>query len=319
MRKTLLILITLAVVQITSPASAVELIADGGDPLTAMDVGEVTVANDGTNLIVTITIDTGDWQLAESHVHAATALADIPQTKKGNARPGKFDYCDMDPEASVDSPTQHTYTIPLADIGDGVAAGSGDSIVVAVHTAIEYVEIVEVPGAEPIEILHEESAWGEGPEISDGRDWAMYIDYVLEMPDLTISISATDPPANPISSDTPLAFTYTVENIGGEGPAGNSEFDVAGYLSDDDVLDAGDPMILGPGGSSGTYSVWAYHLAVGWSLDNSVTDGNLTAVAAGDYYLIMMVDATDAYPGVAESNEDNNTAMVQLTITAPAP
>jgi len=317
MKKTLLILIVLAVVQITGTASAVELIAGGGNPLKAMDVGEVTITNDATNLIVTIVVDTGPWQLAESHVHLAEAVEDIPQTKKGNARPGKFDYCETDPQATFVSPTQHVYTIPLSDIGDGVASGSGDAIVVAVHTAIEYVEIVEVPGAEPEEILHEETAWGQGEEISEGADWAMYIDYVLAMPDLVGSDIALG--TDPIPANTHLNFDYTVANIAGEGPAGDSVFDVLGYLSSDDVLDAGDFKILGYAGGSGTYSVWTYHLSVGWSAIGYAVDCDLSGFAPGDYYLIMKADATNAYPGVAESNEDNNTKAVPLTIAPAAP
>ena len=81
MKRTLLTVIALALM--AGPALAVDLIADGGDPLTPiMDVGEVTITNDATNLIVTITIDTGDWEFVESHVHAAEAVEDIPQAKK---------------------------------------------------------------------------------------------------------------------------------------------------------------------------------------------------------------------------------------------
>lgn len=188
MKTTLVTVVALAVAFMAGPSFAAELIADGGDPLTAMDVGEVTITNDATNLIVTMTIDTGDWEFVESHVHAADTAADIPQTKNGNAKPGKFDYSELDPEANIVSPTQHVYTIPLAAIGDGVAPG--DSIVVAVHAAIEYVEVVGVPDdaaglllEDPPDILHEETAWGDGPEIGPGRDWAMYINYTIPIPD----------------------------------------------------------------------------------------------------------------------------------------
>ena len=177
MKKTLLAIIALAL--IAGTASAVDLIADGGDPLTAIDVGEVTVTNDGTDLTVIFTIDTGDWKFVETHLHVATDAADIPQTKKHNPKPGKFDYNQSDAAINVDA-TEHVYTIPLADIGVGL----GDDIVIAAHAAIEYVQVVGLPDDEDPEdppadpdILYEESAWGEGHEFADDRNWAMYFEY----------------------------------------------------------------------------------------------------------------------------------------------
>ena len=128
-----------------------------------------------------------------------------------------------------------------------------------------------------------------------------------------------------IYADDYLKFTYTVENIGGEGPVGNSTFDVAGYLSNDAVLDGSDTMILGPGGSSGTYSVWTYHLSEGWSHSLYVEDGDITGTAPGTYYLIVDADTLPGlppnnYPGVVESDETNNwTASAAFTVTAAAP
>jgi hypothetical protein len=118
---------------------------------------------------VTFTVDLDPWGLWETHLHIGEVVADIPQTKNGNARPGKFDYDDSD---AATSPTEHVYTIALADLGLEV----GDPIVVAAHASIAYVDDNGTPGYFEDDLLYEETAWGEGPEIADGRDWAMYIE-----------------------------------------------------------------------------------------------------------------------------------------------
>lgn len=71
-----------------------------------IDVGDVNVWNDGTNLYVQYVLD-DPWVMTESHLHVATSLAGIPQ-KKGNPPPGQFDY--SDPHGPV---TDYTYTINL--------------------------------------------------------------------------------------------------------------------------------------------------------------------------------------------------------------
>lgn len=171
-----------------------------------------------------------------------------------------------------------------------------------------------------IESAREETAWGDGTEFNEKKSWAMYIEYETTDPDLVVSEIILD--SDEIYHDDPLAFTYTVENVGGEGPPGNSVFDVAGYLSTDAVLDGSDTMILGPGGSSGSYSAWSYHLAVGWSADGDVDDGDITGTSPGTYYLIVDADTTPGeppnyYPGVVESDEDNNWLAIQFTVLSP--
>ena len=52
-----------------------------------MDVGDVKVWNDATNLYMEFVLD-GDWCLKETHV----AVGEIPMTKKGNPIPGQFPY-----------------------------------------------------------------------------------------------------------------------------------------------------------------------------------------------------------------------------------
>ncbi|MFX0001211.1 MAG: hypothetical protein ACFE88_13950 [Candidatus Hermodarchaeota archaeon] len=82
-----------------------DLIAGGGNPESAIDVGDVFVWNDGESLYVKYqTID--DWYMVEAHLAVNTTLAGIPQTpnKKGNGGgnpiPGHFEwkreYCPPD-------------------------------------------------------------------------------------------------------------------------------------------------------------------------------------------------------------------------------
>jgi hypothetical protein len=66
------------------------------------DAGDVLVWNDAENLYVKYDLDS-DWCLTEYHLHVATSLNEIPQTKKGNPKPGHFEYkeeydaCIVDP------------------------------------------------------------------------------------------------------------------------------------------------------------------------------------------------------------------------------
>jgi hypothetical protein len=56
-----------------------------------IDAGTVTVQAVGTALCVTFAA-TSDWAIEETHLAVATSLAGIPQTRKGNPRPGQFPY-----------------------------------------------------------------------------------------------------------------------------------------------------------------------------------------------------------------------------------
>jgi hypothetical protein len=116
-----------------------------------------------------------------------------------------------------------------------------------------------------------------------------------------------------------ITFTDTVSNAGGDGPAGNSTFDVAVYLSSDQVLDEGDVQV-GWG-----YSVWQYHLSVGWSRGDLMTNIPIPDnLPPGTYYLIVLADAfpgqpPNNYPGVTEANETNNWRASTSTVTVITP
>jgi hypothetical protein len=138
----------------TVSAEVYNLTADGGNEMTAFKVGEVEVTNDENNLSVTYKITEIGWLLNETHLHIANESVDgIPQTKKNNPRPGQFDYSEE--HEPVD---EYTYVIPL----DGL---SGE-VYIAAHAAVDGTTTYE-------------SAWGDGTEFNEDRNWAMYFTYTI--------------------------------------------------------------------------------------------------------------------------------------------
>jgi len=109
------ILVVVLALGLTLPAAAhteddpsvTDLIAGGGNPKSAVDVGDVNVWNDGDNLYVKYVVDASGWCLTETHLHVATSMEAIPQ-KNGNPPPGQFDY--KTEHACV---TEYTYVIEL--------------------------------------------------------------------------------------------------------------------------------------------------------------------------------------------------------------
>ena len=145
----------------TVSAEEFDLIADGGNVETAFPVGVVEVTDDGNNLTVTYTTTNG-WLLNETHLHIANESEEgIPQTKKGNPKVGQFDYSE-EHEPCV----EYTYVIPL----DGL---SGE-VYIAAHAAVD-----GTVGETVDETTTYESAWGEGDEFNEGRNWAMYFTYTI--------------------------------------------------------------------------------------------------------------------------------------------
>ena len=122
------------------------LLAGGGGPRakSRFCVGEVTVAIEGDNLVVTYTTEHG-WILTETHLYVGTSCP----TKSA---PGRFPYSNED--LSV---TTYTYSIPLSEVGDG-------SICIAAHAVVQ---------KSTCDGLLEETAWAYGCRFGKGRNWAM--------------------------------------------------------------------------------------------------------------------------------------------------
>jgi hypothetical protein len=132
-------------------------------------------------------------------------------------------------------------------------------------------------------------------------------------PDLIVSW--IDPATTQVNPGQSLPHTFEVSNIGGDAPdlPGISVWDVATYLSTDDVWDASDRLL------SGGYSAWSYPLSEGWSATRSQSVVIPVDVEAGTYYVIVVADAwpgqpPNFYPGVVESNEANNELAFAITV-----
>ena len=111
-----------------------------------MNVGSVTVANDGENLYVNYETD-GVWMIQEIHFYIG-ALGDVPTNKKGVPVPGHFPY-----NMEGLNVTSLTFSIPLSEIelGDGCPL---DPLHVLAHAVVEK---VNDDGN-----VQNETAWGDG-------------------------------------------------------------------------------------------------------------------------------------------------------------
>lgn len=91
MKRVTVVVCVIAALGLVGSAGAAEYPLYAGQDI---PVGVVHVSNDGA--AVTVRFDTTDssWCITETHAHIASALAGIPQTRKGNPIPGQFEFSD---------------------------------------------------------------------------------------------------------------------------------------------------------------------------------------------------------------------------------
>jgi hypothetical protein len=122
-------------------ATLTPLIADETVP-----VGTVRATQDGTHLYVVYRTDVG-WPIHKTALYVGSSAGGIPTNHNGNPRVGRFPYVSL--HAGLG---EVVWKIPLASLP------SSDVVLAA------FAEV----GATW------EGAWGQGPEITAGRSWAMY-------------------------------------------------------------------------------------------------------------------------------------------------
>jgi hypothetical protein len=122
-----------------------------------IDAGDVIAQIVGDQLCVTYDAH-GDWVIEEVHLAIGSSLADIPQTKKGNPRPGQF------PLKATYQPGVSTATLCTP------FTGGFDEVFVAAHAVV-----TGAPGG--AYSGQEETGWGDGFDFP-GSNWATYFRFV---------------------------------------------------------------------------------------------------------------------------------------------
>jgi hypothetical protein len=145
----------MAVPTVAHAATTVDLLADQN-----VDVGDVTISNDSANLFVTLTPGTGVC-LKQDHVAVAASASQLPQTKSGNAIPGKFPYGRT---FKTLCPSSDSFTVPLASLAGYIP---GASVYIAVHAE------VTLPGSTALT-----TAWANGYGFP-GANWSTYMGAAL--------------------------------------------------------------------------------------------------------------------------------------------
>jgi len=132
-----------------------------------IDAGDVLVWNDDDNLYVKYLITDPDWCLTEYHLHVANDPNDIPQTKKNNPIPGKFDY-----KKEFESCVSET------DIIEIPLEWESSDVYVAAHAALSAVETMTIASEEgdivygPVyEEPNEFTDWGSGQGAVRAYNW----------------------------------------------------------------------------------------------------------------------------------------------------
>jgi Ca-activated chloride channel family protein len=138
-----------------------DLIAGGGNPKSAIDVGEVVIWNDLDYLYVKY-VTTDGWYMTETHLHVADSLSGIPQTKTFNPIPGQFAY----PMVHNPAVQEYMYSIPWT-------WNPGTTLYIATHAVVQKQIGIDVYG-DPV--FQEETAWGDCVDFL-GKNWASYIIY----------------------------------------------------------------------------------------------------------------------------------------------
>ncbi len=152
--------------------------ADGGSG-GGFPVGSVSVGNDDDGITITYTITEAGWELLETHLAVYTDWADMPLTRKGNPKIGKFPYStSYEPGDSV---TGVTYDLTL----DELDASVGDELYISTHAVVAMVHHDDELGEYVIDWAESVySVGGTSQQFMDDRGWATYFIYDLQSHDL---------------------------------------------------------------------------------------------------------------------------------------
>lgn len=133
----------------------------------------VDLVEDGVGAYaVTVTYTTvGFWELTEAHVWVGTDRAEMPQTRTGNPKIGKFPYQSGD----ITGSSSYTFYVPLRL--SEAACDTAPDYVIAAHAALRK--------SNGDGTYQTETGWGDGEPIVDKGSWATFftVDIVCDRDD----------------------------------------------------------------------------------------------------------------------------------------
>ena len=143
--------------------------------------GKVSLASDGTNILVTFTTNE-NWSLYATHLYIGDCDA-LPMNGGGNPRIGRFPYKE-EHEGGVNS---YTYTIPFEEVGECFCFAAHAEVGCATNDESDEDESDEGSRdqndedeeGEDDNYCGEETAWAEGIGFP-GRSWAMYSELCVD-------------------------------------------------------------------------------------------------------------------------------------------
>ena len=139
-------------------------------------VGNVHISHDSSwNRYMYITYMTsGGWEITETHLAVASSFNDIPQTKSGNPKIGKFPYSSHHDPAV----TSVTYVIDLEDYIKPDSSGKYlGTLYIAAHSVVQKLMGYDSHGNP---IYAEETGWADTySQPFPGNSWALWFSIVL--------------------------------------------------------------------------------------------------------------------------------------------
>ena len=130
-----------------------------GQNYTAGRIDVEMVNEEGIDYVYISYITNSDWVIKLTHLYAGDRDG-IPETKKGNPRPGVFEKR-MDYEANVISDFEVEYKIP--------AEAFEPCFYIAAHAEVSKIDLKG-------NVIQRETGWGQG-EGFEGNSWAMYFQF----------------------------------------------------------------------------------------------------------------------------------------------
>ena len=145
-----------------------------GQNYTAGRIDVEIVNEEGVEYVYISYITTDDWVIKLTHLYAGDRDG-IPETKKGNPKPGVFEK-QMDYEANIISDFEVEYKIP--------AEAFEPCFYIAAHAEVSKTDSNG-------NVIQRETGWGQG-EGFEGNSWAMYFEFCKSLCDVE------EPPAEGI-------------------------------------------------------------------------------------------------------------------------